>query len=99
MFPYWPYSEGEWPRRDRMPAVPEAGDAMDELLARMVADRFVLDPAIGSGHVVVAVQNRVVILQGRLRTDAAREAAGRQAWATPGVFDVCNRLEVGADDQ
>jgi osmotically-inducible protein OsmY len=96
VFPYWPYPEGEWPRRDRAPAGPDPGDPLDEVLARMVADRFVLDPAMGSGHVVVAVQNRVVILEGRLRSAAAREAASRLAWETPGVFDVCNRLVVSA---
>jgi osmotically-inducible protein OsmY len=37
-----------------------------------------------------------VILEGRLRSAAAREAASRLAWETPGVFDVCNRLVVSA---
>lgn len=67
-------------------------DPLDELIARRVADRFLRDPQIRSGHVLVAVQNRVVILKGRVDSDDARSAAGRQAWATPGVYDVCNRL-------
>lgn len=95
MFPYWwPYPEGEWPRRDSAPAQQDSGDPLDEVLARMVADRFVLEPALGAGHVVVAVQNRVVILEGRLRSAEARAAAGRLAWDIPGVYDVSNRLAV-----
>lgn len=67
-------------------------DPFDELIARRVADRFLRAPEIRSGHVVVAVQNRVVILKGRVDSDLARAAAGKQAWSTPGVHDVCNRL-------
>ena len=67
-------------------------DPLDELIARRVADRFLRDPEIRSGHVLVAVQNRVVILKGRVDSDDARAAASKQAWSTPGVYDVCNRL-------
>ena len=71
---------------------PYSEDPVDEMIARRVADRFRHEPEIRSGHVVVAVQNRVVILRGRVDSPEARAAAGRQAWATPGVYDVCNRL-------
>ncbi|GGL09330.1 BON domain-containing protein [Mangrovihabitans endophyticus] len=65
---------------------------VDELLARRVADRFVDDPELRGGHVTISVQNRVVILKGRVGSPELRAAAARQAWAIPGVFDVCNRL-------
>ena len=67
-------------------------DPVDGLLARRVADRFADDPDLGGGHVGIRVQNRVVILTGRVGHQGARAAAGRVAWAVPGVFDVCNRL-------
>lgn len=91
-----PYPDGEWPATPVPDGLDfeEFGDPLDELLARRVAERFVQDPEIRSGHVVIAVQNRVAILQGRLDSPQARDAAGRQAWATPGIFDVCNRLAV-----
>ena len=74
--------EGGW--------LPEA-DA-DIELARQVGERLMGDPEITGGHVRITVQNRVVILQGRVPTAEAKAAAGRQAWSTPGVFDVNNRL-------
>lgn len=72
----------------------EVVDAED-FLAGLVADEMILDPAIGSGQMVVMVQNGVVILQGHVDTPDTRSAAVRRAWATPGVFDVCNMLVVG----
>jgi osmotically-inducible protein OsmY len=64
----------------------------DDDLARRVAARLVDDPQVTDGEVRVSVQNRVVILRGHVPTPEARMAAGRRAWSTPGVFDVCNRL-------
>lgn len=96
MSPHWPFSEDGWPRDpwrdDDADADRVYTDEADELLARRVADRFVNDPDLRSGHVVITVQNRVVILKGRVDSPVAKDAASRQAWATPGVFDVCNRL-------
>ena len=43
---------------------------------------------------IVTVQNGVVILEGYADTTRTRSAAGRRAWATPGVYDVCNLLAV-----
>ncbi|MCA2219035.1 BON domain-containing protein [Jidongwangia harbinensis] len=95
MDPYRPDGEGDWPEYPQgLQSEGVLGDPVDEMLARRVAHRFLADPAIGSGHVVVAVQNRVVILEGRLDSRRARDAAGQQAWAIPGVFDVSNRLLV-----
>lgn len=64
----------------------------DDDLAWRVAARLVDDPEVIEGEVRVSVQNRVVILQGHVPTPEARIAASRRAWSTPGVFDVCNRL-------
>ncbi len=71
----------------------EVVDAED-FLAGLVADEMIRDPAVGSGQMVVMVQNGVVILQGHVDTPDTRSAAARRAWATPGVFDVCNMLIV-----
>lgn len=76
------FSESGW--------LPEADE--DEELARLVGVRLVGDPEITGGHVRITVQNRVVILQGHVPSAEAKAAAGRQAWSTPGVFDVSNRL-------
>jgi osmotically-inducible protein OsmY len=93
MYPYWPDGEGDWSTYSQGLHRQNAfGDPVDEMLARRVADRFLGDPVIRSGHVVVAVQNRVVILEGRIDSQRARDAAGQHAWETPGVFDVSNRL-------
>jgi osmotically-inducible protein OsmY len=70
--------------------LPEADE--DGELARMVGERLLGDPEITGGYVRISVQNRVVILEGRVPTPEAKAAAGRQAWQTPGVFDVSNRL-------
>jgi osmotically-inducible protein OsmY len=95
MHSYGPDGEGDSPEYPPgLQSEDILGDPVDAMLARRVAHRFLADPAIGSGHVVVAVQNRVVILEGRLNSRRARDAAGQQAWATPGVFDVSNRLLV-----
>jgi osmotically-inducible protein OsmY len=72
---------------------------MDDVIARWVADRILDDPAILSGHLVVDVQNGVVILEGRMDSAEACAAASRQAWATAGVRDVSNRLITAARDR
>ena len=96
MYPYWSYFTDMWPQAGRgvhPDADAAAGDRhVDERLAHQVADRIGDDPAMGGAQPEVSVQNRVVILEGRIDSAAAKEAAGRQAWSTPGVYDVCNRL-------
>lgn len=67
-------------------------------LARLIVDELVRDPQVRAGHVVVTVQNGVVILAGQVDDPGTRTAAVRRAWAVPGVFDVCNRLAVGRSD-
>jgi len=97
MYPYWSYFTDGWPQARRSVPQPEAeagtgAEAVDERLAHLVADRLIAEPAIRGGQLVITVQNRVVILDGRIDSTEAKAAASRQAWSTPGVYDVCNRL-------
>ena len=67
-------------------------ESVDQRLARMVTQRLHNDPWTCLRLVKVQVQNRVVILEGRLDSARARWAAVEHAWQTPGVFDVCDVL-------
>ena len=64
----------------------------DEVLVDLVADRLVADVQVRGRNLRVTVQNCVVILEGSVESAEAKAAAGRQAWATPGITDVCNML-------
>lgn len=86
MYPYGRF----W--NDHEPVGRRETPTVDDAIARRVADRIISDPAIHSGHLVVDVQNGVVILQGRMDSEEACTAVSRQAWATAGVRDVANRL-------
>jgi osmotically-inducible protein OsmY len=92
MYPYWPYWEGRANPLDDA----DASDVgtVDAALARRVAERLLRPPLLDSGHLVVDVQNGVVILAGRLDSQDACDAASERVWATPGVRDVLNRLTV-----
>ena len=92
MYPFWPYWEGHTDR----PGDDEDHDAgtVDTALARRVGEQLLQPPLLESGHLVVDVQNGVVILAGSLETREACDVAGQRAWATPGVRDVLNRLTV-----
>ena len=101
MYPYWSYFTDRWPEpRRSVPgrATEDAADGgnVDERLARQVADRVIAEPAVRAGQLEITVQNRVVILAGRIDSAEAKHAAGRQAWSTPGVYDVCNLLVTDA---
>ncbi len=112
MSPIWPDNDGwlshhgEWSafdsddraedRRDWV--ADEVADAED-FLADLIAEEMIADPDIRAGRMLVTVQNGVAILQGQVDTDGTRSAAARRAWATPGVFDVCNMLAVARDDR
>jgi hypothetical protein len=95
MGPLWPDNDG-W-----LPQGHGTGDwvadevlAAENFLSHLVADEMNQDPELSGGQMVVTVQNGVVILEGYADTSETREAAVRRAWATPGVFDVCNMLTV-----
>lgn len=64
----------------------------DEVLVELVADRLLADVQVRGQNMLVTVQNCVVILEGHVESPEAKDAAGRQAWATPGIYDVCNLL-------
>ncbi|AGL16280.1 BON domain-containing protein [Actinoplanes sp. N902-109] len=65
---------------------------LDDTLVELVADRLTAEVYVFGREMHVSVQNGVVILEGGVATPEMRAAAGRQAWATPGVRDVCNML-------
>ncbi|GAA3347070.1 hypothetical protein GCM10020358_60470 [Amorphoplanes nipponensis] len=98
MAPIWPDNDG-WLPRGQGPGDRIADEVLEaeNFLSHLVADEINQDPQVGSGQMVVTVQNGVVILEGCADTAETREAAVRRAWATPGVFDVCNMLAVGPD--
>ncbi|MEV4536587.1 BON domain-containing protein [Asanoa sp. NPDC049518] len=83
--------DGSWrraPRRDHR---------LDDLeLANAVVNRLTADPELAGAEIEVAVQNRVVLLGGIAPTTATRLHAGDSAWRVPGVFDVCNLIQVPA---
>lgn len=101
MYPLWRHSDewrgparyaGEPGRHHRRPAG-EWSDGQEWLLRRVVAE-LTRDRRIQGGRVVVTVQNTVVVLEGEVLSAEAWTAAGRAAWAVPGVTGVANRLTV-----
>jgi osmotically-inducible protein OsmY len=96
-----PVAAGEALSRNRQevaePGLPRASDdflidEVDAALVDRVAERLIAEAEIRGRLVRVIVQNSVVILEGSVDSAAVKAAAGRLAWATPGVFDVCNML-------
>jgi osmotically-inducible protein OsmY len=66
----------------------------DEQLVDLVAGRLIATAEVRGRQVSVMVQNGVVILEGAVDSVDSKRAAGRLAWSTPGVTDVCNVLVV-----
>ena len=64
----------------------------DARLACRLLERMHRDPRLRRERICIEVQNRVVILDGTVRTAELGAAAGALAWRTPGVYDVSNRL-------
>lgn len=93
------YPEDGLARWWRHPAGQGRQESNDQRLARLVLERLHNDPWTCLRNVKVQVQNRVVILEGRLDSARARWVAVDHAWQTPGVFDVCDMLTgPGRDD-
>jgi osmotically-inducible protein OsmY len=89
----WPYSgDDEWARDDGWFGDDDPPMGEDEILVDVVAGRLMAESRISGRRVIVTVQNRVVILEGEVDSEDAKQAAGSRAWSTPGVFDVCNLL-------
>jgi osmotically-inducible protein OsmY len=95
MTPYYP-SDDPLFRQWFRPSVPPT-DA-DEDLALRVAARLRLELRTPGHHVVVEVQNRVVILEGIVPDTSACARAHEATWQVPGVEDVSNRLSVWAGE-
>ena len=90
----WRDGHGCWQRSPAEPGTDDdfLVDEVDEALVDRVAERLVAEAEIRGRRVRVMVQNSVVILEGTVDSADVRAAAGRLAWATPGVVDVCNML-------
>jgi osmotically-inducible protein OsmY len=82
----------DWPWREEDPWPGDDTDLHDDILLDAVAGRLLSESRVRGRRVLVSVQNRVVILEGEVDSEDAKEAAGTRAWSTPGVFDVCNLL-------
>jgi BON domain len=100
MIPYFPsdwFSQRPASTQWHLPANPPVG--ADEELALLVAERL-RESLMGTGHrIVVEVQNRVVVLEGNVATDAIRRQVHQIVWQTPGVVDVSNRLALWGDQR
>jgi osmotically-inducible protein OsmY len=66
----------------------------DERIATLVTERLLTELVWAADRIVVQVQNRVVILQGVVRSETVRRRAHDIAGDTSGVFDVCDQLVV-----
>ncbi len=69
----------------------------DAAVASRINTLFVKDPQIPAMAIRVRVRQGVVILQGRVSSDAVVRRAVRLAGSVPGVVRVTSRLEVVAD--
>jgi hypothetical protein len=66
----------------------------DVRLTCQVIERILEDPRLSGERITVEVQNRVVTLIGTASSLYARVAAAELARSTPGVTDICNRVEL-----
>ncbi|MEV0001675.1 BON domain-containing protein [Micromonospora sp. NPDC050980] len=84
----WFFPEG-------LPSLFDDGPAAnDTRLACRVVDQMHRDPLLRRERICVEAQNRVVILEGRVRSADVLAHARALAWAVPGVHDVNIRLHV-----
>lgn len=66
----------------------------DVRLTGLVAGRILGDPRLDHERLTIEVQNGVVTLFGTVSSLYARVTAADLARSTPGVRDICNRLEL-----
>ncbi len=83
--------------RDVINGLSVAGDEEDSPQAVEEAVRIALekDPFIDAGQIRVGARHHVVRLTGLVATDAQKDMAENDAWATFGVDDVINEIAVG----
>lgn len=96
MIPYFPsgfFADG-FPHSRPFPRSAAPPLQADEDLAMLVAERLRRRLAGPPHRIVVEVQNRVVVLEGVVATNAFRTRAHLLVWQTVGVADVCNRLTI-----
>ncbi|MFC0005538.1 BON domain-containing protein [Micromonospora siamensis] len=84
----WSFPEGQPSLFDDGPA------AIDTRLACRVVEQMQRDPLLRRERICVEVQNRVVIMEGRVGSVDVLAVARLLAWAVPGVHDVNVRLYV-----
>lgn len=91
LFIDYPLERYYYSRRD-----PESGPGVlaDLELKSLLVQRLNENPLTMEEHIKVAVKRSVVTLTGGSSTRTAKRAAGDDAWDTPGVADVSNRLKV-----
>ena len=75
----------------------EPGVFADLELKALLVQRLNENPLTMEERIKVAVKHSAVTLSGSISTRIAKRAAGDDAWDTPGVADVSNRLRVPAD--
>src|SRR5579864_6828473 len=73
-----------------------AKKADDAKISSDIQTKFSQDSGLSTKQLSVQSANGVVTLSGNVDNDAQREAASRQAAATPGVKEVVNNLQVGS---
>ena len=93
--PRQPFDDPRFLQYYRTPRPPTEAD---EDLADRVAARLRADLSPVGHHIVVEVQNRVVMLEGGVPDRRMRAQAHAIVWRVPGVADVCNRLSVWSED-
>jgi osmotically-inducible protein OsmY len=83
--------------RDVINGISVAGEEVDSPQAVEEAVRIALekDPFVDAGQVRVGARHQVVRLTGLVATQAQKDMAENDAWATFGVDDVINEIAVG----
>jgi osmotically-inducible protein OsmY len=90
MHPFPEPEDEPWRLGPRSGADPRNADIS---LALAVVEALQDDPRLAGAHIEVDVRDRVVILDGRVRSPEIRTYAGADAWRVTGIRDVCNTLE------
>ncbi|MBG6105847.1 BON domain-containing protein [Micromonospora vinacea] len=91
MYMPWPLPDENWFADTSDQPEPDCEDLRIEAL---VAQRLSIDWTTRRQHIIVTVQNRVVILAGVVSDANARQVAAELAYDVPGVFDICNTLRL-----
>jgi osmotically-inducible protein OsmY len=66
----------------------------DREMKSTLVHRLNENPYTEDAEIKVDVDNRVIVLEGRVETPTAKRVAGDDAWDVPGAIDVSNQLVV-----